>query len=400
MISVLFVDDESNVLDGLRRMLRCMRHQWDMVFADGGEAALKHLGSKHYDVVVSDMRMPGMDGVTLLKEVMTSHPRTIRLALSGHAEMEKILDAARVAHQYLAKPCDSETLISTIDRACSLRELFAGGELESVVGGIDRLPSLPSLYIELMDEIADPNSSINRVGEIIARDVSMCTKILQLVNSAFFGLNQHVESPAQAVSMLGLNTIKGLALTTKAFASFDSSSVAFDIEALWDHSSRVGTLSAQIAKLEHADKKVIDNAFISGMLHDIGKLVLATQLPERYASAVAAHTGESEDTVSAECGEFGCSHMEVGAYLINLWGFANPIVEALAFHHGPEKSVGNAFSPLTAVHIADALLNCDGDEAAVKNRYDLAYLDRLGLVDHAPFWAAGYEELFGENAAQ
>lgn len=389
MINVLFVDDEANILDGLRRMLRPMRREWEMQFVDSGDEALKALAEKPYDVVVSDMRMPGMDGVELLTRVMEDYPKIVRLALSGHAEMEKILEAARVAHQYMAKPCNADTLIDTVKRVCGMFELFDNPELESILGRIGNLPSLPHLYIELMEEIADPNSDMSRIGEIISRDVAMSSKIMQLVNSSFFGMSQHIASPTQAASLLGLNTIKGLAITTQAFSTFDASTSGFDMEKLWRHSSKTAALAARIAAVESDEKRVADHSFIAGLLHDIGQLILATQFPDLYQQTQPLRDAGELTETEIETRVFGCSHEEVGAYLINLWGFPNPVVEALAYHHAPSKSVGDNFTPLTAVHAAETLLrhieeNGSDDEIEI----DLNYLDRIQKSDRVPVWLA------------
>lgn len=400
MITILFVDDESNVLDGLRRMLRSMRREWEMTFIDNGNDALTALAEKPYDIIVSDMRMPGMDGVELLTKVMHSYPRMIRLALSGHAEIEKILEAARVAHQYLAKPCDAENLIDTVKRACSLRALFDSPELESILGGIDSLPSLPRLYSDLMNEIADPNSDMGRIGDIICQDISMSTKIMQLVNSAFFGMNQHISSPKQAVSILGLNTIKGLVVTTQAFSALDASEYNFDMERLWHHSGQVATLAVRIAVLEGVDKKTTDFTFIAGLLHDIGMLIFATKLPERYQRFLTLCDEGQLDKMEAEYEVFGCNHGEVGAYLANIWGFPNPVVEAIAFHHYPQNSVGSSFTPLTAIYAAEKLLQqIKADEISDEQTVEMddAYLQRMKKVNQTPGWVTLCQEYLIET---
>jgi len=215
---VLFVDDEPRILDGLKRMLRHMRDEWEMSFVESGEAALKVLESARFDVVVSDMRMPGMDGAELLTRVMERYPQIVRIVLSGHADKEMILKTVRPAHQYLSKPCDPEKLRSTVARASALRGLLADELLKQLVSQMSTLPSAPSLYNEVMNELRSGEGSVQRVGEIVSKDVGMTAKILQVVNSAFFGVPRHVESPAQAVSLLGLETIKALALSAQVFS--------------------------------------------------------------------------------------------------------------------------------------------------------------------------------------
>src|SRR5216683_1384998 len=225
---ILFVDDEVNVLQGLRRMLNPMRHEWEMVFVESGQEALALLAQAPCDVIVSDMRMPGsdmrmpgMDGTQLLTQVMERFPLTVRIILSGYADSAMILKAVGPVHQYLAKPCDAATLQLTIARACALRSLLADPTLQGLVAGMQTLPSLPTLYLEVLEAVQDPQGSLERVGDIMSRDISMTAKMLQLVNSAFFGLRRHVSNPGEAVKLLGLDTIKALILSMQVFSRFD-----------------------------------------------------------------------------------------------------------------------------------------------------------------------------------
>ena len=220
MKRILFVDDEPMVLDGLRRMLRGMRNEWEMEFATSGHDALKILDGKRFNVIVTDMRMPGMDGCQLLNHVKELHPQVVRIVLSGHSDKDMVLKSIGPVHQFLSKPCDAETIKTTVARVCSMRDIMEDEALIKVVSGVESLPSLPELYSEVVDEVNSAEGSLNRVGEIISRDSGMSAKILQLVNSAFFGLPRHITSPVRAVQLLGLETVKALVLTVKIFSMF------------------------------------------------------------------------------------------------------------------------------------------------------------------------------------
>lgn len=393
MVSILFVDDESLVLSGLRRMLRPMRHEWEMNFVESGKEALEWLESNPCDVVVSDMRMPQMDGAKLLGEIREKYPRIIRLALSGHSEMQLLLESVRATHQFLAKPCDAETLKSTIERAIALRELLEDGKLSTLISQIDSLPSLPSLYMEIMNEISSSDSSMVRVGDIISHDVGMTAKILQIVNSAFFGLKTHISSPAQAASMLGLDTIRSLILTSKVFSSVEQQKSDLDLDALWQHSLHVGSLAREIAITEELDTKNRDYALMAGMLHDVGKLVLATCLPVEYVKVMALMRENNIAQWQAEQKILGCTHMEVGAYLLGIWGLPNQIIEALAYHDNPGRSVGDEITPLTVVHVANALVVADEMGTDVTELLDMKYIERLGFCEHVPVWETAFTQL-------
>jgi HD-like signal output (HDOD) protein len=387
--SVLFVDDEPRVLEGLQRMLRVMRREWQMVFAESGQKALDILSQGAFDVVISGMVMPGLDGAQLLTEVQNRYPHIVRIVLSGQSDDETSLKSVLPAHQYLSKPCDAETLKHTVGRACTLRDLVTNERLKGVVSQMGSLPSLPSLYAEMMEALQSAETSIQKIGEIISKDIGMTAKILQLVNSAFFGLCQSVSSPTQAASLLGLETIKALVLSVQIFSEFDPSGVPqFSPEMLWKHSMRTGVTAKAIANKEKTVKDVVDDAFMAGLLHDSGKLVLGAKFPEKYGKVIALAEGENISLCEAESDMFETTHAEVGAYLMGLWGLPNAIVETLAFHHTPGQSFGKRFSPLTAVHVANALDHeghiLDGEETG--SAIDLDYLEKLGLSDRLVFW--------------
>src|SRR5690606_34045961 len=121
---ILFVDDEPHVLDGLRDLLHKRLREWEMSFALGGQEALTLLETRPFDVVISDMRMPGIDGVTLLRLVKERYPAIARIVLSGQAERDAVVNALPVAHQFLSKPCDVEVLYAVVERACGLQGLL------------------------------------------------------------------------------------------------------------------------------------------------------------------------------------------------------------------------------------------------------------------------------------
>jgi HD-like signal output (HDOD) protein len=389
MKHLLFVDDEPRLLDGLRRTLRPMREEWHMAFVESGEAALQALAKGPVDVVVTDMRMPGMDGAQLLAEVRTRSPSVVRIVLTGQSDKEATLRSVGQTHQCLSKPCVAEELQHTIRRALALRETLGSESVRVVVGRIDALPSLPTVYTDLVSEIESPTSSMESVAKIIARDMAMTTKVLQLVNSAFFGLPRTISHPAQAIGLLGLDTVKSLVLGVQVFSAFRGEPYVLGmIEKLWTHSVATGHLARAIAQSEQAPPHLVEIAFTAGLLHDIGVLVLAANLGESYQKILQA-AGSSETPLSViEREQLGATHAEVGAYLLGLWGLGDGIVEAVAFHHAPTQCLHRAFGPLTAVHVASGL-DQDTDAHSGPERpsvVDGDYLASLGLADRLPHW--------------
>ncbi len=386
---IVFVDDETNVLEGLRRMLRPMRTEWTMYFCADAREALNLLARESVDAVVSDMRMPGIDGAQFLLEVKKQYPDIIRIALSGYSEQDLVLRAVRSAHQYLAKPCDAEKLKRTIERVKTLRTLLDKKPLRALVSSIDTLPSLPSLYRQIMEELESEDPSVKKVGEIIARDVGMTAKILQLVNSAFFGLTRHVSSPEQAVVLLGLNTIKTLVISTQIFSDFQEKGVPAErLDQLWTHSLNTAVCARTVAQKAGADSIIVDDAFMAGMLHDVGKLILFQAWPDK-ADAVLQRSEETGDPVwKSEEAVIGTTHGELGGYLLGVWGLPDNIVEAVAFHHFPERCPHREFSALTAVHAADLLDYAihGGPPHQGPNLVDTAYLQQLQCLGRLKEW--------------
>jgi len=396
-VRVLFVDDDPNVLSGLRRMLHSMRGQWEMAFATGGHEALAILEKQPHDVVVSDMRMPQMDGAELLSEVRRRYPQTIRIILSGHSDHEMILNSIGPTHQYLTKPCEPSVLRGTIERALALSQLLADEGTRAVIGQMESVPSMPALFTELVDELQSPNASLQTVAEIISRDVGMTTQILHLVNSAFFGLRREISSPAAAVTYLGLNTVMALVTTLHIFQRVDEAAHGWlNLDAMWRHSMGTASLARAIARDVSTDKKLIEDAFAGGLIHDLGRIILGTSFPDRYREIMERSKREQRPLIEVERETFGATHAEVGAYLIGIWGLPNPIAEALAFRHRPSQVKTTDFTPLTAVHVACALDHQarDGGSDPARVMLDEEYLRSMGLQDKVGRW----RELAGETS--
>ncbi len=390
---LLFVDDEPMILAGIRRLLRPMRDEWIMEFAGGGKEALEKMEKDDFDVIVSDMRMPGMDGAELLNEVKKAHPDTVRIVLSGHSEWDMVSRALGAMHQYLTKPCDADSLKSTIGRALYIRDMMADQAMKKLLMDMEALPSLPSLYVELLKELNDETSSMDKIGGIIMKDIGMTAKVLQLVNSSFFGLPRNVSNISQAIGLLGLDTIRALAISLKIFSSFaPERSAGISLPNLWDHAMNVAVFAKKIVRLETGDNKMGDDAFLAGMLHDAGKLVFASNFPEKYSRALESAQGAQ--SVETEMDAFGLNHADVGAYLLGLWGMPDSIIETIAFHHFPSQSPNLVFGPLAAVHAADRLAyEMAGEGDRMEPPLDLKYLEGLGLAERVPLWSDACREI-------
>ena len=400
MKRILFVDDEPRILDGLKRLLRAHRDVWDMVFVGSGEAALEALLAESFDVLVSDMKMPGMDGATLLREAQARCPDTVRIILSGQADIDVSLRTVTVSHQFLTKPCAADVLKRVIDRACNLKLLLGDPTLQRALGAIGKLPVLPKTYADLSSALAETEVDLERVGAIVERDQATAAKLLQLVNSSFFGLQREISNVRQATAYLGVNTIRSLTLSVEVFRQFDAAKnvPGFSLEREQAHALLVGRIARRLLPDKHTE----DQVFLAAMLHDIGKLVLAAKLPGHLTKVLQAGAGVDKPFHVAEESVLGAGHAEIGAYLLGLWGMPYPIVEAVAYHHRPglvehDKTLG----VLAVVHYADALAcEASGSPPAARPELDLALLERLGLGSKLPQWRAiALEESDGDPLA-
>lgn len=395
-VRLLFVDDEPQVLRLLQLAFRAMSEQWEMAFVGSGEQALELMAAQGpFDIVVSDMRMPGMSGAQLLNEVMKRTPQTARIILSGYADQDQVLRCVGAVHQYFAKPFEPLAFRTALLRVCALSQRLQNAQLQALVAGIRSVPSIPDLFVEMVEALEAPDCPAERIGRIVAKDPGLTAKVLQLVNSAFFGYAHQVVSAPEAVQVLGVSLIRALALGVRLFSAFDGSRArAFSVGTLWRHSLRTALLARRIMEVEGGDECLKEQAFTAGLLHDTGKLALAAELAEPYLRALKRARTQRWPVFRAELEAFGSTHAEVGAYLLGLWGLPTPLVEAVAFHHQPATSADTAFSPLTAVHVADVLTQEKGrfSGEGAPNQLDAAHLEQLGATDRLPLWEQAAKE--------
>ncbi len=397
---ILFVDDEPNILEGLRRMLRSLRNEYDMHFAPGGSEALQIMGGERFDVIVSDMRMPGMDGAELLEIIKNKYPHTIRIMLTGQADEHSILRTVGVVHQFLSKPCDPEKLKMILIETSALQDMLSDGRLKDLISQLGVLPSLPATYARLQKALAVPDVEINELGNIIAQDIAMTAKVLQLVNSSFFGIYSKVDTPGRAVALLGIDTIKVLVLGLELFSKIKISDEIFPIDRLWRHSLMVGKVAKAIAAGQSDEKILIGNTLLAGTLHDLGKLVLLSFLPDQYRQAIEMAQEKNITLQQAEEAVFGVTQAAVGSYLVGLWGFSRPIIEAIGFQNTMEKYPASAFSPALAVHVANVLYYRNRPEEIIGRplNFNIPVIEQLGLLDKLADWEKTCGEIMQAEA--
>jgi len=397
---LLFVDDEVLVLQGLKRSLHGMRAQWEMNFVESGAAALEALARESYDAIITDMRMPLMDGAQLLELVKKNYPEVVRIVLSGQADRETILRSLGPAHQYVSKPCDAQDLKSRLAQAFVMRDLLKNSSVRALVSGLKSIPSLPGLYYEIQAELQSENASLKKIAEIVSKDAGMTAKILQLANSAFMGTRFAVSNPTQAITLIGTEIVRALVLSVHVFSQLKDSTTP-DCTTLWEHGLAVSCLSQRIAITEKCVKSVVDECLTAGILHEIGKLVLMAEMPAQYAKVLAQDKEKPGTLALAERNRFGCTHAELGAYLMSIWGLPHALIHAVAYHDCPSQSIEQCFSSLSVLHIADAIVSSKSASMILQDvKLDEAYLSALGLSERLPVWCGLYDQQMEQTIAR
>ena len=383
---VLLVDDEPRIVAGLQRLLRPHRALWDVAVATSAHDALAMLEERSFDVIVSDMRMPEMDGAAFLKIAREKYPATMRIVLSGQTDASAAQRVVPVAHQFLSKPTDPAVLLETLRRVADTRNEIADPRVHAAVGGIDALPSRPSICHELLELVSSEDSAVDALARVIQREPAIVLKLLQVVNSSFFGLRRRICSVVEAVTYLGTERLKNLVMSLSIVGSLPPRATLFDTEAFHRHSLAV----ARGARVVAAGCESAETSFVAALLHDVGKLVMASTMPEIYdeVAARAAEARTSFEEAERELGGFG--HVKVGACLLELWGLPFPVVEAIVAQQRAPSIDGAGLRSWDAVHVAHRLVESDPFES----EEDRAYLERIGVRDRLPeLLAEAREEL-------
>lgn len=357
--TILFVDDEPNILQGLQRLLRPRRNEWDMTFVNSAPDAIALMKQRCFDVVVTDMRMPEMDGADLLDEVKKLCPHSVRIILSGQAEIDSIVKSIRSAHQYLSKPCDPLQLESAINRASRLRKIMGNDEIGGFVSQLQSIPAQPEIYETIQGELALSTPSIDKIAAFVSRDIGLSVKILQLTNSSFFGLKREVTSAADAVHMLGLDILRKTFSDPCIFVKSETNNIgSLDLRLLHERGVSVGNFALRISTLEGLPAATAKMCSTIGLICRVGCIVLAQYALHRYSDRYADILEIGEEcsaSVAMEQKLFGTSHSEIGGYLLSLWGLPDQIVNAASRHHECNCIEAGTFSNLTALQIAEHL---------------------------------------------
>ena len=353
MRTILFVDDEPLLLDGLQNLLRKHRREWDMHFLPGAMQALQFLEEHPVDILITDLRMPEMDGAELIQEVYRRYPGVIRMILSGQADQATMARTAPMTHRFLTKPCDPHTLHAAIERAVQLLDLMRSDELLKVIGSVGQLPPLPQTYAALTQELGKDDCSLSRAAELVGCDTALSAKVLQIANSAYFGPGRTVTCVEQAAVYLGLTTLRNLTLVAYSalWSGGVSSCPGFSLAQAQKHALLTAAIAAKLVPRYPQTEELITAA----LLHDIGLNLMSVRLPGVLSEAMAMARSRPCPCLDAERELMGTTHAALGAYLLDLWGVPPAIVEPIGFHHSPVILRTQEFGIGALLYVADGL---------------------------------------------
>jgi putative nucleotidyltransferase with HDIG domain len=382
---ILVVADDAVELDRLKALFSHGASAWETQFCPSDREATTYLSETECEVIFAGLSAGPLATAQFLHEVWKKHPKTVRYLLADSIDTDVMVTCVLGAHQYLQQPIEQEALHSALERVAFINRLVRNPRIQSLVSRMRTLPSRPSLYLEVMRELRSSNANAKVVGELVAKDLAISTKLIQVVNSAYYGLAQQVTEAADAILLLGMETTASLILSIEAFARFDKvKPLYFSIDRVWKHSQSVAHSAKKIAEAMTNDTSIAKDAFTAGLLHDVGKLALALNFEEQYQGALKLAEKNNLQAWEVETEVFGASHAEAGAYLLSLWGLPLPIIEAVASHHLPSQELGKDFNAVTAVHLVERL-EYEKDLAAIPGstiQVDLNYPPELQIEDH------------------
>ena len=389
MIKILFYDPETNVLSGLRRFFHTMRSQWEMTFTSDQQEALKRIQEDCPTVLVADVSDQNGSGLELLRFAKEQMSECIRIGISASLDESVSIQAIYPTHRFLAKPFDGNELKAVIERALAMRERIDNNHLLKIISRIDQLPSPPEIYLQINQALAEENVSVNHIAELIKNDPNMTAQILKIVNSAYFGLFDNIDSVQRAIILLGFDLIKNLVLSIHLFRGIQLSGKETElVEQIGSHSTNVAMATMEIVKRSQEFHRLSQLAFSVGILHDVGKLIFLQAFGDEYFSLWQKAGEEGAPLWKLEQQKYGLTHADTGAYLLGLWGLPEHLVQHVAASHSSQTEHYPSDFLLRVLRTVDAV------EIAVARNQEPEIPDDLADLEQIREWIKISHNLF------
>jgi HD-like signal output (HDOD) protein len=387
MLRILLIEDDTSLLEVLHRSLTKREPEWQVVACHSSREALSLLEHEEFQVVLTDLLMPDVDGEQILRTVAQTSPQTLRLLHSGSVDSARIVEALGVAHNLFEKPCRVQDVIAVVKRAERLRRSIDSTKICQLISGSTSVPAIPQSFFAIQKLLVEDDFYLPRLVEVIQRDLSVSTVVLKAANSAYFGAPAKITTVEKALIRLGVNTVKSLVFYSELFGQIPERTIRrFGVNALMDESLQVGDLARNFCRQLSDSTDLHEEVFLAGVLHDIGKLLLIQLVPKQYAAALKMEQEEGMDILETERQVLGATHEQVGAYFGSIWGLPTSLVEAIAFHHQPYCCYADQLTPLAFVAAAKQVLY-HGEEPSTESD---GYFSKIGLSEKLIEWREQY----------
>lgn len=386
---VLVIEPQAAEVEVMRARFEELGTAWQCRFTSSASEATAALAEGLIDAVIAPVELPDTSGTAFFERVALGHPKVARIVRQGAEERKSAGKPKGLPPCYLEHKHDASGLLAVLRRAFQLERWMQGEQAKALLLRMENLPAVPSLYARVLAELRSEDPSIEAVGKLVAKDPALTAKMLQLVNSPHFALGRPVSDAVEAVTFLGAERTKALILMASlSLHGTMTPCEGFSQDQFWQHSLSVGTLARNITKAQTKDASLADQAFTAGLLHDIGKLLFAANLPREYGPVITTALNEGLAVHEVEVQAFGISHAHLGASLLGTWGLAMPVLEAIAYHHTPAESYDSSFTLLAAVHAANVFDHEKkaSDGTAVMPQLCADYVARLHLLEQANQW--------------
>jgi HD-like signal output (HDOD) protein len=384
---IYIVDDQLPVLETAVIILRGMDAQWEVAgFSDPLEA-LAAVKVRAPDLILSDQLMPGMQGSQLLEEVRKVAPAVIRVIMSGYVSLSK-LTLITSAHQYMAKPFDIGKLRDLVQRSFAAQERIVNKGLQTVATSLRSIPSLPQVHQSLLAELENTSTASSTIARMVAEDAGLSIKVLQLANSPLFGQGYLITNPTDAVMCLGTEMIAAIVLSQSLFRHYETlSSADLDLPRVWSHSWETAYLGQLICRQKGLQRRKAEEAFLAGLLHEAGRLILVDNFAGQFATACREARQAKSPLAPRLLENFLTTPAQLTAYLMELWGMPTEVVTALSCLDDPQKEPGGVFSLTSALYVADHLASrkTPPDDFGLEP-WNLEYLRSIGCQNDIAVW--------------
>ena len=342
--TILFVDKDADISQTMTTLLR--DEEWTLLFSNTTADAVATLKEQPVDVIIADTDFEDGNGVGLLNIAKQQHPAVIRIYLTAFSSQSAVTKALAegTAQQLIAKPWIDQEFKEIIRSAIRQMEQQKkrSAEFQQLINSIPRLPSLPESYNNVRSCITSDDIDIEKMAEYISQDVALTSVLLRWANSALFGQRFQVDTIKKAIIVLGTDIVENLILSEAVNSAITAKKVkvkGFDLKQLKKHSMATACLSRLLIKsIYPADTMRHDRAFVAGLLHDMGKLVAASFLPQQFEQAIRFAKQEKTPLTEAERQIYSTDHAELGGFLAEWWALPPFIVNAIYWHHAPQQT--------------------------------------------------------------